>query len=198
VPEFVEPEKWPPNSPDFNAVDCSIWRALPKACLPSSSHSRRGAPERSPANLLAADWSRRYRSRYCSFANDCRLLLQPVEDTLSAALTNVLAGTRTLSHLGLHVLLQKYRTWTTKVNSPVYSAPPRMFLSVKYTGWAKKTGLFFRLDNFVTVSPRKACSMSKSSKFYREKKVQNSHFNEFKYSLSNLLKSSQHLKLCYI
>ena len=28
------------------------------------------------------------------------------------------------------------------------------------TGWAKKTGLFFRLDNFVTVSPRKACSMS--------------------------------------
>jgi len=68
----------------------------------------------------------------------------------------------------------------------------------KYTGWAKKTGLFFRLDNFVTVSPRKACSMSKFSKFYREKKVRNSHFNEFKYSLSNLLKSSQQLKLCYI
>ena len=38
-----------------------------------------------------------------------------------------------------------------------------------YTGWAKKTGLFFRLDNFVTVSPRKACSMSKFSQFYREK-----------------------------
>ena len=33
----------------------------------------------------------------------------------------------------------------------------------------QKTGLFFRLDNFVTVSPRKACSMSKFSKFYREK-----------------------------
>ena len=30
-----------------------------------------------------------------------------------------------------------------------------------------------------------------------EKKVQNSHFNEFKYSLPNLLKSSQQLKLCY-
>jgi len=27
----------------------------------------------------------------------------------------------------------------------------------------------FRLDDFVTVSPRKACSMSKFSKFYREK-----------------------------
>ena len=37
------------------------------------------------------------------------------------------------------------------------------------TGWAKKTGLFFRLDNFVMVSPRKACSMSKFSLFYREK-----------------------------
>ena len=65
------------------------------------------------------------------------------------------------------------------------------------TGWAKKTGLFFRLDNFMTVSPRKACSMSKFLQFYREK-VQNWHFNEFKYSLPNLLKSSQQLKLCYI
>ena len=33
----------------------------------------------------------------------------------------------------------------------------------------QKTGLFFRLDNFVMVSPRKACGMSKFSKFYREK-----------------------------
>ena len=66
-----------------------------------------------------------------------------------------------------------------------------------YTGWAKKTGLFFRLDNFVTVSPRKACSMSKFSNFI-EKKVQNWHFSEFKYSLPNLLKSSQQLKLCCI
>jgi len=32
----------------------------------------------------------------------------------------------------------------------------------------QKTGLFFRLDNFVTVSPRKACSMSKFSKFTTE------------------------------
>jgi len=37
-------------------------------------------------------------------------------------------------------------------------------------GWPKKTGLFFRLDNFVTVSPRNPCSMSKFSKFYREKR----------------------------
>jgi len=42
-------------------------------------------------------------------------------------------------------------------------------LNYLFTGWAKKTGLFFRLDNFVTVSHRKACSMSKFSQFYREK-----------------------------
>ena len=28
VPEFVEPEKWPPNSPDLNPVDYSIWGAV--------------------------------------------------------------------------------------------------------------------------------------------------------------------------
>jgi len=28
VPEFVEPEKWLPNSPDLNSVDYSIWRVL--------------------------------------------------------------------------------------------------------------------------------------------------------------------------
>jgi len=33
----------------------------------------------------------------------------------------------------------------------------------------QKNGLFFRLDNCVTVSPRKVCSMSKFSQFYREK-----------------------------
>ena len=32
-----------------------------------------------------------------------------------------------------------------------------------------KNWTIFRLDNFVTVSPRKACSMSKFSKFYGEK-----------------------------
>ena len=39
-----------------------------------------------------------------------------------------------------------------------------------YTGWAKKNRTVFRLDNFVTVSPRKACSMSKFSQFYGEKR----------------------------
>ena len=25
VPEFIEPEKWLPNSPDLNPVDYSVW-----------------------------------------------------------------------------------------------------------------------------------------------------------------------------
>jgi len=25
VPEFTEPENWPPNSPDLNPVDYSVW-----------------------------------------------------------------------------------------------------------------------------------------------------------------------------
>jgi len=28
VPEFVEPQNWPPNSPDLNPVDYSTWGAL--------------------------------------------------------------------------------------------------------------------------------------------------------------------------
>ena len=28
VPEFVDSENWPLNSPDFNPVDCSIWGTL--------------------------------------------------------------------------------------------------------------------------------------------------------------------------
>ena len=79
--------------------------------------------ERSPANLLGANWSRRYRSRNMT-----------VSQTIVARCCNrwsthwapfwlifsVLHVHCTLSYLC--VLLQKYRTWTTKVNSPVYSA----------------------------------------------------------------------------
>jgi len=28
VPEFIEPKNWPPNSPDLNPVDFSVWGAL--------------------------------------------------------------------------------------------------------------------------------------------------------------------------
>jgi len=41
-----------------------------------------------------------------------------------------------------------------------------------HTGWAKKNGLFLRVDNFATVGDRNACDMSKFSKYYLEKNSQ--------------------------
>ena len=43
-------------------------------------------------------------------------------------------------------------------------------LTVQLYRVGQKNRTVFRLDNFVTVSPRKACSMSKFSQFYREKR----------------------------
>jgi len=37
-----------------------------------------------------------------------------------------------------------------------------------YTGWAKKTGLFLKVDNFATVGGRNTYHISKFSKFYLE------------------------------
>jgi len=39
------------------------------------------------------------------------------------------------------------------------------------TGWATKLELFLRVDNFATVSGRKASDMSKVFKFYLEKGI---------------------------
>ena len=62
------------------------------------------------------------------------------------------------------------------------------------TGWAKKTGLFLRVDNFATVGGRNACNMSKFSNFYLEKNLQLA-YQCVKYSLPNLHKYSMSLKL---
>jgi len=61
VPEFVEPENWPPNSPDLKPVNYSIWGTLQQRVY---HRHRIQDVERSPTNLLGADWSRCYRSRY--------------------------------------------------------------------------------------------------------------------------------------
>ena len=37
VPEFTEPENWPPNSPDLNPVDYSVWVALKQIVHPSQN-----------------------------------------------------------------------------------------------------------------------------------------------------------------
>jgi len=41
-----------------------------------------------------------------------------------------------------------------------------------YTGWAKKTGMFLRVDNFAIVRGRNACDMSKVSRFCLEQSIQ--------------------------
>jgi len=49
-----------------------------------------------------------------SFANDCRSLLQPVEDTLSTALTNVLCATRTLVYHTYYVFIAEIQNIDNK------------------------------------------------------------------------------------
>ena len=64
-------------------------------------------------------------------------------------------------------------------------------------GGPKKTDCFSDLITLwrLVLERRAVCQNFRN---FMEKKVQNSHFNEFIYSLPNLLKSSQQLKLCYI
>ena len=46
-----------------------------------------------------------------------------------------------------------------------------MYKTAVYTGWAKKTGPFLRVNNFARVSGRKACYTSKFCKFCIEESV---------------------------
>jgi len=64
----------------------------------------------------------------------------------------------------------------------------------KYIQVGQKNGLFFRVNNFATVSGRNACDMSKFSKFYLEKNIKPA-YQCVKYSLPNLHKYSMSLKL---
>jgi len=57
-----------------------------------------------------------------------------------------------------------------------------------------KNGLFFRVDNFATVSDRKACDISKFCKFCLEESIKVA-CPCIKYSLRNLHKYSVYLKL---
>ena len=70
-------------------------------------------------------------------------------------------------------------------------------LLVISTGWAKKTGLFLRLDNFATTSNRKTCNMTKVLQFCLELNAF-LHVSAVKYSLPNLHKSSIPPKLHWI
>jgi len=38
VPEFIEPENWPPNSPYLNPVDYSVWGRCNRWCIVTEFH----------------------------------------------------------------------------------------------------------------------------------------------------------------
>ena len=65
-----------------------------------------------------------------------------------------------------------------------------------YVQGGPKNLLFWKVDNFVTVSAE-VCDMSKVSKFFPEK-CKNLDVSEIKYSLHSLHKYSMHLKLFQI
>ena len=100
MPVFVKLKKWPPNSPDLNSVDYLIWGALQQVVY----RRRRNRDVEHLKEVLQTCWEQIGQdvlsiSLHDSIANDCRSLVQPVEDTMSSALTRVLDATRTLSYL---------------------------------------------------------------------------------------------------
>jgi len=58
VPNFVEPNVWPPNSPDLNPSDYVVWGASPTAVGISPENSRHLALKGSVIQLLGHDQSR--------------------------------------------------------------------------------------------------------------------------------------------
>jgi len=39
MPEFFEPENWPPNSPDLNPVDYAVWGHCSRWCIVAKFHT---------------------------------------------------------------------------------------------------------------------------------------------------------------
>ena len=39
TPDFIAPDMWPPNSPDLNPVDCSLWSVISSVCSRAESRT---------------------------------------------------------------------------------------------------------------------------------------------------------------
>ena len=87
--------------------------------------------------------------------------------------------------------------YTADVLTAVFAIKMEAWLLTMYRV-GQKNGLFSDLITLwrLVLERRAVCQNFRN--FIERKKVQNSHFSEFKYSLPNLLKSSQQLKLWYI
>jgi len=100
-------------------------------------------------------------------------------------------------HIGSHT--QHRWTWTPARQASTRFTYPRgikgwVDIGVHYTGWANKNRTCLSVDNSTMVTRRKACDVSKVSECCRQKGP-NLRSKSFKYSLTNLPKSSLPLKL---
>jgi len=65
VPEFIEPENWPPNSPDLNPVYYSVWGHCNRWCIvtkfridqPAETRANRLLGSTKPGHVKSSDWS---------------------------------------------------------------------------------------------------------------------------------------------
>ena len=63
----MEPENWPPNGPDLNRVDYSVWGPLQQLVYRRRRIRDVEHLKEVLQTLLGADWSRRYRLRCRTF-----------------------------------------------------------------------------------------------------------------------------------
>ena len=151
--------------------------------------------------LLLCIGARLTRYRNCKFQNGCRTISRHA-DGISRYSVPPSAGPL------LPLLRQTVQTYHASVHQAAKWVAALLRVARVTAGLAESSGIYrvgqknrtvFRLDNFVTVSySYKGVQYVKIFEILSRKMVQNSHFNEFKYSWPNLLKSSQQLKLCYI
>jgi len=68
TPEFIPPEMWPPNSPDLNLVDYSIWDMLQERVYRSRIHDVKELKERLLSEWRLLDRAHRHRGSDCAVA----------------------------------------------------------------------------------------------------------------------------------
>ena len=88
VPNFIEPENWPPNSPNSNPVDYSIWGALQQLVYRQRIRDIEHLKEVLTAARTLSN------GLLDSFASDYHWLSQKTEDILNITLTEISCALR--------------------------------------------------------------------------------------------------------
>jgi len=74
TPELIPPEMWPPNSPDLNPVNCSIWGMLQEMVYHSRIHDVKELKERLLREWIEAAGPHRHRGSDCAVRQLCSRL----------------------------------------------------------------------------------------------------------------------------